>query len=264
MLRLFQAFYVLALFANVQALNSPPVPTFLKRLDATNSDDLYAKLQDLHQSYLKGTQHDQPAEDSMRPIYAPAAVVNAAYAKWTGKRSTPCVDQIHDAIFATPSGCMSNPAGPPAETRLINLSRSFQSSQQQQQQQQLEKRDDQLCVFSSVKCVPNNIFRITTDELVKKIASQNWDSPFFTPERIIAPAEKVEEAWNEWNKLKLGGKEGRRDRAGRICGKPEYEVGVHEGGYYATFVQREDCLTEAVTMTEEEGRRCRSLNVECL
>lgn len=234
---------------------------FVTKFDAQSSDELCSKIKQLHASFLATSPLKSPPREQMRPVYATAEVVNCAFRKWLGDPNyTACQFNQHEAIFATPAQCMRSPTAPLRNPLMINFKR-------------LHKRDEK-CVYTVVKCLADNFFSETEDDLIQKLQKQGWDQPYFAPEKLFARKEVVEKAWIKWNKVRLNGVEGVRCASGTICGKPTNEVGVEEGSYFAVFAQDADCAqgkvkapTAAPSAYGAYGGgtgACRTINVECV
>jgi len=231
------------------AANAPAASNgdlFMTSFDATAPAELNAKIRAIHDEFLAGD--GKPLESAqMRPVYAPTEVVNTAFREWIGEKPDfmVCKGQMHDAIFATPPKCMRATLVPGHLPKVINERRL-----------KLNKRSTPDCIYTSVRCVSENFFKKTGDDLVRELQNQKWDQPFFAPEKLFAPKTVVEQAWKQWNQVRLGGVEGVKTD-GCICGKPKNDLAINDGSYLAVFANNATCAKNPVPP-------CRLINVECV
>jgi hypothetical protein len=231
------------------AANAPAASNgdlFLTNLDAATCEELKAKLRKLHDEFLAS--NGQPLEGKdMRPIFAPTDVVNSAFRDWIGEKPDfqVCKDQQHEAIFASPPECMRKSLVPGKLPKVVNPRRA-----------RLNKRNDQGCIYTTVRCVSADFFNKTADDLLRELQKQNWNQPYFAPEKLFAPKVVVEEAWKKWNQVRLGGVEGIKTD-GCICGKPKNELAIQDGSYLAIFANTAECA-------KKPDPPCRTISVECV
>lgn len=218
-------------------------------VDAQSSSQLLDALRSVHTKFLSSGLSKQPA--NTRPMYATGEVVNAAYRRWANKPQDwkVCKDDIKEAIFASPSACMSGTLQPGNLPIHVGVPRVA-----------LQKRDEK-CVYTSVRCVDQRALDLTPTQLLEQVVVQLGDrrpgSDFWYAGKLFAKHRVVNEATRLW----LSKSED--DFSQEACKQVNGNLDSTLGSLVAAFHPSEDCRKNA-NGKMPNGKPCRVVYVECI
>jgi len=211
-------------------------------LDATDEKELLALISQMFNQY-KGD-----PQTNVRPIYAPAEVVNAAYKTYTEKDG-PCKDKIREAVFSYPPKCMAvDLSSQPSKPQYVGKERK--------KEVELERRSNRPCIFTKVMCVDPKTLIQKPEHLVKWIENQFMKTEgVWFQNRIFATPTTIRKAWrliykNEPIDFERGG----------VCARLPNNVDTNMGSLQAKFPDPKGCFNSGKYL----GGNCRVVNVECL
>jgi len=217
---------------------------YLDSLDVRTPSALNALVRKTHQHFIATQSEQSPA--NTRPIYANPAVVNEAYRIYNNKPSSykVCKDDISEAIFSTPPGCMTRimPGNLPIH---VGIKRT------------LVKRAGP-CLYTSIRCMSRAQFSQSAIQLIKAIKAEQHDrrfgSEFWYQRKLYASAEVVNEAYRIW----IG-----EDVPDDVCygSTDDDDIDVSIGALLVVFPQNPECKKKK---TAGRGGHCRNIKVECL
>jgi len=219
-------------------------------VDAQTSKQLMGALHSVHDKFLASGLTSQPK--NTRPMYAVPEVVNAAYRQWANKPPEwkVCKDDIKEAIFATPSGCMSGTLQPGNLPIHVGVSRV-----------KLVRRE-QKCVYTSVRCVDQRVLELSPTQLLDQVVVQLGDrrpgSEFWYAGRLFAKHRVVNEATSLW----LSKSEGKVTT--EACREIKGNLDSTLGSFMAAFHATEDCRKDPQGSRMPDGKPCRVVYVECI